>query len=209
MFERFTDRARRVLVLAQEQAKKLNHNCIGTEHLLLGLLLEREGYAAKALEAMEFDLEYLYAQIEEMIRHDSGSISGSPPFTPNAKISLENAYREALRLNKNYIGTEHLLLGIVDVGKGAAVEILIKKIGHLDIVRVAVLSEIPIEEIEEEPAEPLPDDLLELLVRREDVEDFLGWLAGFGQFIPEGTPGYVLYTELKKIVARPTSAPSP
>ncbi len=110
MFERFTDRARRVLVLAQEEARLLNHNFIGTEHILLGLIHEGEGVAAKALESLGISLEAVREKVEELIGPASGPSAGSPPFTPRAKKVLELSLREALQLGHNYIGTEHMLL---------------------------------------------------------------------------------------------------
>ncbi|MGH8921240.1 MAG: Clp protease N-terminal domain-containing protein, partial [Actinomycetes bacterium] len=113
MFERFTDRARRVLVLAQEEARLLNHNFIGTEHILLGLIHEGEGVAAKALEQLGISLEAVREKVEETIGPAGTSPAGSPPFTPRAKKVLELSLREALQLGHNYIGTEHMLLGLV------------------------------------------------------------------------------------------------
>ncbi len=113
LFERFTDRARRVLVLAQEEARLLNHNFIGTEHILLGLIHEGEGVAAKALESLGISLEAVREKVEETIGPAGTSTTGSPPFTPRAKKVLELSLREALQLGHNYIGTEHMLLGLV------------------------------------------------------------------------------------------------
>src|SRR5712691_8992721 len=111
MFERFTDRARRVVVLAQEEARMLNHNYIGTEHVLLGLIHEGEGVAAKALESLGISLEAVRSQVEEIIGKGQAAPTGHIPFTPRAKKVLELALREALHLGHNYIGTEHILLG--------------------------------------------------------------------------------------------------
>ena len=105
MFERFTDRARRVVVLAQDEAKALNHNYIGTEHLLLGLISEGEGVAAKALESLDISLEAVRAQVEEIIGHGTSTPTGHIPFTPRAKKVLELSLREALQMNHSYIGT--------------------------------------------------------------------------------------------------------
>ena len=124
MFERFTDRARRVVVLAQEEARLLNHNYIGTEHILLGLIHEGEGVAAKALESLGISLEAVREQVEEIIGQGGSSPSGHIPFTPRAKKVLELSLREALQLGHNYIGTEHLLLGILRDGGGKAISIL-------------------------------------------------------------------------------------
>ena len=124
MFERFTDRARRVVVLAQEEARMLNHNYIGTEHILLGLIHEGEGVAAKALERMEISLEAVRAQVEEVIGQGQQAPSGHIPFTPRAKKVLELSLREALQLGHNYIGTEHILLGLIHEGEGVAAKAL-------------------------------------------------------------------------------------
>jgi ATP-dependent Clp protease ATP-binding subunit ClpC len=139
VFERFTDRARRVVVYAQEEARLLNHNYIGTEHLLLGLLREGEGVAAKALESMDVALTEVRAQVEEIIGQGSSAPGGHIPFTPRAKKVLELSLREALRLGHNYIGTEHILLGLVEEGEGVAAQVLSKRGATLDTVRGAVL----------------------------------------------------------------------
>lgn len=123
MFERFTDRARRVVVLAQEEARNLNHNYIGTEHILLGLIHEGEGVAAQALEAMGISLESVREQVEEIIGQGTEAPSGHIPFTPRAKKVLEYSLREALQLGHNYIGTEHILLGLIREGDGVAAQV--------------------------------------------------------------------------------------
>lgn len=124
MFERFTDRSRRVLVLAQEEARELNHDFIGTEHILLGLIREHDGIAAKALDASGVAYTAARAKVEE-IKGIGDESPGSPPFTPRAKHVLERALREALQFGHTYIGTEHLLLGIVRVGEGGAITVLL------------------------------------------------------------------------------------
>jgi ATP-dependent Clp protease ATP-binding subunit ClpA len=124
MFERFTDRARRVVVLAQEEARMLNHNYIGTEHILLGLIHEGEGVAAKALESLGIALEGVRQQVEEIIGQGQQAPSGHIPFTPRAKKVLELSLREALGFGHNYIGTEHILLGVVREGEGVAMAVL-------------------------------------------------------------------------------------
>lgn len=139
MFERFTDRARRVIVLAQEEARLLNHNYIGTEHILLGLIHEGEGVAAKALESLSISLEDVRAQVEEMIGQGASSPSGHIPFTPRAKKVLELSLREALQLGHNYIGTEHILLGLIREGEGVAAQVLIKLGADLSRVRQQVI----------------------------------------------------------------------
>ena len=139
MFERFTDRARRVVVLAQEEARMLNHNYIGTEHILLGLIHEGEGVAAKALEGMGISLEGVRAQVEEIIGQGQQAPSGHIPFTPRAKKVLELSLREALQLGHNYIGTEHILLGLIREGEGVAAQVLVKLGADLNRVRQQVI----------------------------------------------------------------------
>ena len=139
MFERFTDRARRVVVLSQEEARLLNHNYIGTEHILLGLIQEREGVAAKALESLKISLESVRGQVEEIIGRGGTSPSGHIPFTPRAKKILELSLREALKLKHNYIGTEHILLGLLREGEGVAAQVLVKLGADLGGVREQVI----------------------------------------------------------------------
>ena len=139
MFERFTDRARRVVVLAQEEARMLNHNYIGTEHILLGLIHEGEGVAAKALEAMDISLESVREQVEEIIGQGTQAPSGHIPFTPRAKKVLEYSLREALQLGHNYIGTEHILLGLIREGEGVAAQVLTNLGADLPRVRQQVI----------------------------------------------------------------------
>jgi ATP-dependent Clp protease ATP-binding subunit ClpC len=139
MFERFTDRARRVVVLAQEEARMLNHNYIGTEHILLGLIHEGEGVAAKALESMGISLDAVRAQVEEIIGQGQQAPSGHIPFTPRAKKVLELSLREALQLGHNYIGTEHILLGLIREGEGVAAQVLVKLGADLNRVRSTVI----------------------------------------------------------------------
>jgi ATP-dependent Clp protease ATP-binding subunit ClpC len=139
MFERFTDRARRVVVLAQEEARMLNHNYIGTEHILLGLIHEGEGVAAKALESLGISLEAVRSQVEEIIGQGQQAPSGHIPFTPRAKKVLELSLREALQLGHNYIGTEHILLGLIREGEGVAAQVLVKLGADLNKVRQQVI----------------------------------------------------------------------
>ncbi|MDP4014423.1 MAG: ATP-dependent Clp protease ATP-binding subunit [Candidatus Nanopelagicales bacterium] len=139
MFERFTDRARRVVVLAQEEARMLNHNYIGTEHILLGLIHEGEGVAAKALEGLGISLEGVRSQVEEIIGQGQQAPSGHIPFTPRAKKVLELSLREALQLGHNYIGTEHILLGLIREGEGVAAQVLVKLGADLSRVRQQVI----------------------------------------------------------------------
>jgi len=139
MFERFTDRARRVVVLAQEEARMLNHNYIGTEHILLGLIHEGEGVAAKGLESLGISLDAVRAQVEEIIGQGQQAPSGHIPFTPRAKKVLELSLREALQLGHNYIGTEHILLGLIREGEGVAAQVLVKLGADLNRVRSTVI----------------------------------------------------------------------
>jgi ATP-dependent Clp protease ATP-binding subunit ClpC len=142
MFERFTDRARRVVVLAQEEARLLNHNYIGTEHILLGLIHEGEGVAAKALESLGISLEAVRAQVEEIIGQGQSAPTGHIPFTPRAKKVLELSLREALQLGHNYIGTEHILLGLIREGDGGAARVLAGRGADLATVRQEVARQL-------------------------------------------------------------------
>ncbi len=141
MFERFTDRARRVVVMAQEESRLLEHNFIGTEHLLLGLLRESDGVAAQTLAALDISLETVRARVEEIVGMGRGPTeAGNIPFTPRAKKVLEMALREALTLGHNYIGTEHLLLGLVREGEGVAAQVLAQMGAELAVVRRMVIT---------------------------------------------------------------------
>jgi len=139
MFKRFTERARRVIVLAQEEARMLNHNYIGTEHILLGLIHEGEGVAAKALESLGISLDAVRQQVEEIIGQGEQAPSEHVPFTPRAKKVLELSLREALQLGHDYIGTEHILLGLIREGDGVAPQVLVKLGADLNRVRQQVL----------------------------------------------------------------------
>ena len=139
MFERFTDRARRVVVLAQEEAKMLNHNYIGTEHILLGLIHEGEGVAAKALESLGISLDAVREQVQDIIGQGQQQPTGHIPFTPRAKKVLELSLREALQLGHSYIGTEHILLGLIREGEGVAAQVLVKLGADLNRVRQQVI----------------------------------------------------------------------
>ena len=139
MFERFTDRARRVVVLAQEEARMLSHNYIGTEHILLGLIHEGEGVAAKSLESLGIQLEAVRGQVEDIIGQGSQAPAGHIPFTPRAKKVLELSLREALQLGHNYIGTEHILLGLIREGEGVAAQVLQRLGADLTRVRQQVM----------------------------------------------------------------------
>jgi len=152
MFERFTDRARRVLVLAQEEARLLNHSFIGTEHILLGLIHENEGVAAQALLRCDITVETTRRAVEETVGGTGEHPSGSPPFTPRVKKVLELALREALQLGHSYIGTEHLLLGLIRQGDGVAVTIIQNLGVDLEQLRqevIAIMSEV-VEDLGEE-----------------------------------------------------------
>ena len=185
MFERFTDRARRVVVLAQEEARMLNHNYVGTEHILLGLIHEGEGVAAKALESLGISLEAVRAQVEEIIGQGQQILSGHIPFTPRAKKVMELSLREALQLGHDYIGTEHILLGLIREGDGVAAQVLIRLGADLNRVRqqvIAVLYQSKEPRLARRPAEegvPWP----EVQARLDAVED---WLAAVDQRVGTG-----------------------
>jgi len=140
VFERFTDRARRVVVLAQEEARMLNHDYIGTEHILLGLIHEGDGIAYRALSEMGISLTVVRGAIQQIIGEGQRAPTGHIPFTPRAKKVLELSLREALQLGHNYIGTEHILLGLVREGEGVAAQVLQKYGASMDRVRQAVIS---------------------------------------------------------------------
>ena len=142
MFERFTDRARRVVVLAQEEARLLNHNYIGTEHILLGLIHEHEGIAAKTLEQLGISADAVRAKVEAIIGEGEGAPSGHIPFTPRAKKVLELSLREALQLGHNYIGTEHILLGLIREGEGVGAHVLTNLGADLSVVRQEVVQQL-------------------------------------------------------------------
>ena len=160
MFERFTDRARRVVVLAQEEARMLNHNYIGTEHILLGLIHEGEGVAAKALESLGISLEAVRSQVEEIIGQGQQAPSGHIPFTPRAKKVLELSLREALQLGHNYIGTEHLLLGLVRERDGVAAQVLAERGAALDAVRQEVVRQLALAGGDRVAARPSKEGLM-------------------------------------------------
>jgi ATP-dependent Clp protease ATP-binding subunit ClpA len=139
MFERFTDRARRVIVLAQQDARMLSHDYVGTEHILLGLIDEGEGVAAKALESLGISLDAVRQQVEEIIGQGDEAPPRRIPFTPRAKKVLELSLREALQLGHNYIGTEHILLGLIREGDGVAAQVLVRLGADLNRVRQQVI----------------------------------------------------------------------
>ena len=140
MFERFTERARQVVVLAQDEARKLKHNYIGTEHILLGLLREEEGIGARVLESLDVTTEEVRAQVARIVGPGDEAASGQIPFTPRAKEVLELSLREALSFGHNYIGTEHVLLGLVREGEGVASRVLLDFGVTADVVREAVIA---------------------------------------------------------------------
>ncbi len=167
MFERFTDRARQVVVLAQEEARLLNHNYIGTEHLLLGLLREQEGAAARVLTALGISIGDVRQQVRQIIGSGKHSPSGHIPFTPRAKKVLELALREALQLNHTYIGTEHLLLGVIREGEGVAAQVLVRLGADLERVRQQVIELVGQGPGPSEATSPSVRDLLDVLQRIE------------------------------------------
>jgi ATP-dependent Clp protease ATP-binding subunit ClpA len=139
MFERFTNRARHVVVLAQEEARQLQHNYIGTEHILLGLLGEPDGLAFRALERFGMSLDGAQEDVKAIVGTGKSAPSGHIPFTPRAKKTLELALREALQLHHNYIGTEHILLGVIREGEGVGAQVLKQHAADLATIRAAVL----------------------------------------------------------------------
>ncbi|HEY2507517.1 MAG TPA: Clp protease N-terminal domain-containing protein, partial [Streptosporangiaceae bacterium] len=139
MFERFTDRARRVIVLGQEEARLLDHNYIGTEHLLLGLIHEGEGVASKALRELDISLDAVRQKVEDLIGRGERAPSGHIPFTPRAKKVLELSLRESTQLGHSYIGTEHILLGLIREGDGVAAQVLVALGAELNTVRQQVI----------------------------------------------------------------------
>jgi ATP-dependent Clp protease ATP-binding subunit ClpC len=151
MFERFTDRAQRVVVLAQEEARRLNHNHIGTEHILLGLIHEGEGVAAASLESLDISLEAVRQQVEGIIGRGRAAPTGAIPYTPRAKKVLELSLREALQLGHHHIGTEHILLGLIREGRGAAAQVLVRLGADLARVREQVIQMLEDAQGEEEP----------------------------------------------------------
>jgi ATP-dependent Clp protease ATP-binding subunit ClpC len=166
MFERFTDRARRVVVLAQEEARMLNHNYIGTEHILLGLIDEGEGVAAKALESLGISLDAVRQQVEEIIGQGQQTPSGHIPFTPRAKKVLELTRHEASQLGHNYIGTEHILLGLIRERDGVAAQVLVKLGADLNRTRQQVIEMLRGQRAEDAPppsGPPISGDLVSQL----------------------------------------------
>ena len=155
MFERFTERARQVVVLAQDEARALKHNYIGTEHILLGLLREEEGLAARVLESLDITVEEVRAQVARIVGQGDEVTTGQIPFTPRAKKVLELALREALSLGHNYIGTEHILLGLVRENEGVAAQILLDFDADAETIRRELLRRLG----GPAPGEPYADDV--------------------------------------------------
>src|SRR5260221_13469954 len=145
LFERFTERARQVVVLAQEEARTLKHNYIGTEHILLGLLREEEGLAARVLESLDITTERVRSQVVRIVGSGEEGTSGQIPFTPRAKKVLELALREALSLGHNYIGTEHILLGLSRENEGVAARILLDFDAEAETIRKEVISKLGVD----------------------------------------------------------------
>lgn len=165
MFERFTERARRIVVLAQEEARLLKHSHIGTEHVLLGLVAEGEGVAAKALVNCDVELEQVRKEVVAIIGEGEQAPSGHIPFTPRAKKVMELAMREALQLGHNYIGTEHILLGLIREGEGIAAQVLHNVGVEMGVVRKEVIKLLT---GQTKPADPPPPDLI--VITREHPE---------------------------------------
>ena len=151
MFERFTERSRRVVVLAQEEARMLDHHYIGTEHLLLGLIHEGDGIAGQAIESAGLTLDAARAEVERMIGRGASAPSGHIPFTARAKKVLELALREALALKKSYIGPEHILLGLIREGNGVGAQILERLAAPLPVLRAQVIELAAAESDQDEP----------------------------------------------------------
>jgi len=165
VFERFTERARQVVVLAQDEACALKHNYIGTEHLLLGLLREEEGLGARVLDSFDVTLEEVRAQVARIIGEGDEVKTGQIPFTPRAKKVLELALREALRLGHNYIGTEHILLGLAYEGEGVAMRILLDFDVDAEKIRNEIIRALPSGSVPVEHVAPLAPDLQEEIER--------------------------------------------
>jgi hypothetical protein len=199
MFERYTDRARRVVVLAQEEARMLNHNYIGTEHILLGLIHEGEGVAAKALESLGISLDAVRQQVEEIIGRGQQAASGHIPFTPRAKKVLELSRREAEQLGHTYVGTEHILLGLIREGDGVAAQVLVQLGADLNRVRQRVIELISGQQLQPQPGRRPPREgalVTELQARLVAVE---GRLAAIEQRVGTGPDTSDLDDQIDKI----------
>jgi ATP-dependent Clp protease ATP-binding subunit ClpC len=175
MFERFTERARQVVVLAQDEARALKHNYIGTEHILLGLLREEEGLAARALESLRVTTEEVRAEVARIVGEGEESTTGQMPFTPRAKKVLELALEEARSLGHNYVGTEHILLGVARENEGVAARILLDFRADAEGIRdrvIAMLSGAPPPEARSRPSRPrtILDQIADIERRLEAIE---------------------------------------
>jgi len=205
MFERFTDRARRVVVLAQEEARTLDHGYIGTEHLLLGLIREGEGVAARALVSLGISLEAVREQVEQIIGRGQQPPPGHIPFTPRAKKVLELALREAQQLGHGYIGTEHLLLGLIREGSGVAAQVLVRLGADLNRTRQQVVQLLHGRQGEDVTSEdlPLPGDAPayagSLERRLAAIERWIGLLPGLDD--PEDVGGEIARVRREKEAA--------
>jgi ATP-dependent Clp protease ATP-binding subunit ClpC len=187
VFERFTDRGRQVVVLAQEEARLLNHNYIGTEHILLGLVHEGQGVASEALLSLGISLEAVRSQVEEIIGQGQAAPTGHIPFTPRAKKVLELSLREALQLGHDYIGTEHILLGLIREGEGVAAQVLQKLGADLNRVRQQVIQLLQGYAAPQHPIEA--SEVTARLERLGEIEERAKAVAAeFGQ--PEPEPGH-------------------
>jgi ATP-dependent Clp protease ATP-binding subunit ClpA len=177
VFERFTERARQVVVLAQDEARALKHNYIGTEHILLGLLREEEGLAARVLESLDITVEEVRLQVARIVGQGDEQIAGQIPFTPRAKKVLELSLREALALGHDYIGTEHILLGLAREGQGVAVRILLDFDADADKLRDTVIGMLSgahprlAAEHSTSQARPIPPELVEEIEKLRDEKE--------------------------------------
>jgi ClpA/ClpB-like protein len=208
MFERFTERARRVVVLAQEEARMLNHSYIGTEHILLGLIREDQGVAGRALESLGISLDAVRQQVEQIIGRGQQAPPGHIPFTPRAKKVLELALREAQQLGHSYIGTEHILLGLIREGDGVAAQVLVELGAELNRVRQQVVRLLHGHQGEDVTGEdaPLPDDAVtragSLERRLAAIERWIGLRPGpGGPGGPEGLDGEIARVRREKEAA--------
>jgi ATP-dependent Clp protease ATP-binding subunit ClpA len=212
MFERFTDRARRVVVLAQEEARKLHNNFIGVDHLFLGLASEGNGVAIKALESIGTDYEAIERRLRANLQQlDEPEVMGHIPFTPDSKRAMEIALREALTLNHNYIGTEHLLLGLIHVGSGEATDALTAAGVNLDRARQTIIQLLgdpkpPIAHRASSVPPPIETLTLHAVVQghrypvcdEEQAKSFVHWCAE--QSFPDDHPATPIYSALKSLL---------
>lgn len=204
MFEHFTDKARRVVVLAQEDAKALNHNYIGTEHVLLGLIHQGNSIAAKALELPGVSLESVHGQVEDIIGRGQQEPAGHIPFTPRAKKVLELAHREALQLGHSYIGPVHILLAIIREGEGIAVQVLTKLGVDLNQLRLKAIELISNEESKADPAEF--ENLVETTEAGTPLEPaevtFIRDKKGIGFVLTPDEAAYVRFSSVVEIMVK-------